>query len=191
MASVYRTVMRGSGITAAMATAAWAVAAGMSLSDGPGGIEVPRWTSTAGVMVIVCGTVIGAGAWIVETSHRIAAEKNIRTVVREELDRALADAMPLLVATIVEAVTRTAAEAAGRFGNRVDGQLHRVAVLAAHQTAARVREAHTADLTEVCAGLHRKTLIAGMQLQADATGEEIGKTALRSVKTYVSTSRGD
>lgn len=191
MTGVYRAVLRGSGTVSAMAAAAWAVAAGMSLSDGPGGIEVPRWTSTAGVMVIVCGTIISGSAWIVERGNRIAAEKHVRPLVRQELDRALAEMMPLFVATVVEAVERRAVAVGEAFSERIDGQVRDIATMTAKHTVARIREAGIDDLTEICSDLHRKAVVAGMALQAAAAGEAIGKSALRSVKTHVSTSRGE
>lgn len=155
---VYKTVMRGSGIVSAMAATGWLVAAAISLSDGEGGIEVPRWLSSAGVMIIVCGTIIAGGAWIVERGHCIAAEQHIRPLVRAELNRALAEAMPLLVATITESIDR-----------RIVPQMR-----------------------EILDDAHLKAVVTGQIAQLNATGEAIGKVALRSVSTqFVSTSRGD
>lgn len=157
MTDVYRTVMRGSGVVAAMTTTGWLVAAAVSLSDGDGGFEVPRWLSTAGVMIIVCGTIIGGGAWIVEHGHRRATEEYIRPLVRAELDRALAEAMPLMVATIAESIDR-----------RIVPQMHEMIVDAL-----------------------RKAVVGGHIAQLHVNGETLGKTALRSVSTYIGTSRGD
>lgn len=188
---LYKRVMRGSAFLAGMAASAWTVAAVISLSDGEGGIEVPRWLSTAGVMVIICSTLTFAAAWIAEQSLRIAAEQLYRPIAREEFDKALADCLPLLVATVTEAADRRAARVGDAVGHVIDGQMQGVATAAAKRTAAYIKEQQTAEVTEICEALHRKTLIAGMQLQANATGEQLGKAALRAVKTYVSTSRGD
>jgi hypothetical protein len=150
--------MYGSGILSAMAATGWMVAAAISLSDGVGGIEVPRWLSTAGVMVIVCGTIISGGAWLVEDAQSRAVERHIRPMVRAEVDRAFAGFMPLLVATITESVDR-----------RIMPQVR--------------------DLIE---DAHRRAVVAGMTAQLNATGEQIGKVALRAVpREYMSTSRGD
>lgn len=155
MSNVYKRVMFGSSIAAAMAATGWLVAAAISLSDGEGGIEVPRWLSTAGVMVIVCGTVIGGGAWLVAHSARDAAERHTRPVVQQELERTLADVMPLMVATIAESIDR-------RIVPQVD---------------------------EIVADALRKAVVAGQIAQLNTTGVALGKTALRSVSTYMSTSR--
>lgn len=191
MSNVYKRVMYGSGITAAMAATGWLVAAAISLSDGTGGIEVPRWLSTAGVMVIVCGAVLAGGGWLVDRSGRDVAERHIRPLIQQELDRAFEENMPLFVATVVEAFERRAVAVGEAFSERVDGQVRDIATLTAKQTVARIREVGIDDLTEICTDLHRKAVVAGMALQAAAAGEAIGKNALRSVKTYASTSRGE
>src|SRR5258708_5717620 len=115
MARVYKTVMRGSGTAAAIVGAAWVVAQLMSNSDGAGGAELPKQLNSACMILIICCSTLGGGAWLVERSHRIAAEEHIRPLVRQELDRAFADSMPLLVATVVESVERRGKAAAERF----------------------------------------------------------------------------
>lgn len=192
MNSVFTTIKRGCGITAAIATGCYIIALTMALSDGQGqGVEIPRPLDVLTIMLIVCSTVLAGAARIAELASRISAEQYIRPIVRYELDRAFAENLPLLVATVIDAADQRAARVAGQVGERLDGALHDIAALAAKQTAARLREAQTADLTEICTDLHRKTLVAGMQLQANASGEQIGKNALRSVKTYMPTSQGD
>lgn len=192
MANVFTKVKRGCGIASVVVTGGYIIALIMAISDGAGvGVEIPRPLDVLSIMTIVCTTVTAAGAWLAEQSSRISAEQYVRPIVRHELDKAFAEAMPLFVATVTEAVNHRAYTAAEMLTERLGGQLHAVAAQAARQTAARMREAHTADLSEICSELHQKTLIAGQIMQANATGEELGKRALRSIKTYVGTSQGD
>lgn len=177
MAHVYRAVMRGCGITAGVVAAAWIAAAMMSGE----GTQVPRQLYTACVVVVTCGTIIGAGGWIAERSLRIGAQKYIRPVVRSEIERAFADSMPLMAATVAESLDR-----------RIVPQMHDVAVAAGKQSAVRLRDMVTQEIRDIVNDAHRKAVVTGMAMQANATGEVIAKTALRSVpRVYVSTSRGD
>lgn len=192
MPDVYKRVMTGTAVLAALLTTGYLVAIASTVSDGIGvGLEMPHAVNSILITAICCTTTVSSGAWFVRHGHKRAAEAQIRPLIREELDRMIEEAMPLLIATIAEAADRRAAGVAEAVVEVIDRRIQTTAVAAARQTAARIREQHTADLTELCEGLHRKTLIAGMQIQANATGEQLGKTALRSVKTYVSTSQGD
>lgn len=180
--------MARTAILGSIVTTAYVVATVATFSDGIGvGLEIPHAINSMCIAAVCCTTTISGCAWFARQGHMRAAEVHIRPVVRQELDKAFTDHMPLFAATVAEAAQRRVDTITERF----DAQIQAIALLAAKQTAARIREAHTADLTEICQDLHRKTVIAGMQLQANATGEEIGKSALRSVKTYVSTSMGD
>lgn len=192
MPDVYTRAMSGTAILGGLVTTGYVVGTLASFADGIGtGLEIPHAINSMCIAVICCTTITSGCAWFARKAHRLSAECNIRPLIRQELDRAFAENMPLLVATIVNAADRRAAGVAEAVVGVVDSRIQDTAVAAARQTAARFREQQTADLTEICEGLHRKALIAGMELQANATGEQLGKSALRSVKTYVSTSSGD
>jgi hypothetical protein len=96
--------------------------------------------------------------------------------VRGEVERALADSLPLVVATVAEAVAK-----------RVEPALHTVATGAANRTAAVLREAVTADITEIVNGVYRRGQVSGAIMHSQATG----KPPLRPVRQWVSTSEGD
>jgi hypothetical protein len=182
MADMFRIVKRGCGTAAVTITVGYTIAMSLALGDGQGvGLEIPPPISTLGVMAIVCTTIIGAGAWLAERANRHAAEECIRPVVRAEIERALADTMPLFVATVVESLDR-----------RIVPQMHDVAVSAGKQSAVRLRDMVTCDLREIVNDAHRRTLVVGQRMQATAAGEAIGRAALRSIPTgYASTSRED
>lgn len=181
MPNVYRVVMRGCGTTAVAATTCYTFATSMAVSDGAGiGVEIPPPVNTLSILLIICTTIIGGGAWIVQRSHREAAEQHIRPVIRAEMERAVVDTMPLLVATVAEAVAA-----------RVVPQMHEVAVSAGRQTAARLHEVITLDIREILTDAHRKAIVTGQTMQLNATGEAIGRAALRSIPQYVRTSTDD
>lgn len=183
MTNTYRVVKRGSGTAAVVVTACYTVAMSLALIDGRGvGLEIPPPISTLAVMAIVCTTIIGAGAWLSERANRQAAEDHIRPVVRDEIERAIADSMPLLVATVVESLD-----------HRIVPQMHDIAVAAGKQTAVRLHEMVTQDIRDIVNDAHRKALVVGQAMQATAAGEAIGRAALRSVppRHFVSTSRED
>lgn len=182
MPNVYRVVMRGCGTTAVVATTCYTIATSMAVSDGAGvGVEIPPPINTLSILLIICTTIIGGGAWIVQRSHRDAAEQLVAPAVRAELERAIVDTMPLLVATVAEVVD-----------SRVVPHMRDVAVSAGRQTAARLHEVITLDIREILTDAHRKAIVTGQTMQLHATGEAIGRAALRSIPTrYVSTSKDD
>lgn len=182
MASNYTHVTRGAGTTAGITAASYIIASSMALSDGiDAGVEVPRFIGTIAVMVIVCCTILSGVAWIVDRSHRYSADRHIRPLVRDELDKAITAAMPLVVASVVESLDR-----------RLVPQMHDVAVAAGRHSAVVLRDCVTQDLREIAGDLHRRAVITGQTMQANATGEALGRKALRSIPThYVSTSRED
>jgi hypothetical protein len=178
VSDVYKRVMTGSAVSGGITATGYIIATSMASADGAeGGIEVPSAISTRCIMLIVCFTIIAGGAWLIRRGHRDAAEEKIRPVIREEVDRALTETMPLLVATVVEALDR-----------RVTEHMHEVAVAAGRRTVAGVRDAVTADLTQIAADIHRRAMITG----ALADRAAAGRSGLRSVPHhYVSTSEGD
>lgn len=180
--TTYRAVKRGCGITAVAATTCYTLASSMALSDGHDvGIEVPQPVNALSIMLIVCTTLVASGAWLLERSHQIAAERQIRPVVRDEIEKAIADTMPLFVASVAESLDR-----------RLVPQMREVAVTAGKQTAVRLHEMVTQDIRDICNDAHRRALVTGQAMQAAATGETIGRAALRSIpRTFVSTSRED
>lgn len=183
MRNTFQVVKRGSGTTAVVSTACYTVAMSLALVDGRGvGLEIPPPISTLAVMAIICTTVIAGVAWLVEHGHRLAVEQQLRPAVRDEVERALGDAMPLLVASVVESLDRA-----------IVPQMHDVAVAAGKQSAVRFHEMVTTDLREIINDAHRRALVVGQRMQATAAGEAIGRAALRSVppRHFVSTSRED
>jgi len=162
---VYRRAQVAVAVIGAIVATAYLVGWYAAIADGNGiGLEVPRAVNSVCIAVICSTCTISSTAWFIRRAIRIATEDHIGPLVRQELDRAFADAMPLFIASIADAADRRAAGVADQVAERLDDQLHE---------------------------LYQKTLINGMTMHADATGEQLGKTALRSVKTYVGTSRGD
>lgn len=187
MANIYRAVMRGSGITAVVVGGCYLAGTAMAVSDGDGvGVEIPTHINTVAIMVIVCTAIISGVAWLTDRGHRVAAEERIRPVVRDEIERAIADTMPLLVATVAETLDR-----------RIMPQMHEVAVAAGRQSAIRLRDMVTTDLREIVGDAHRRAIVTGQVMQVNASasaaaGEAIGRAALRGVpRRFVSTSQED
>lgn len=179
--TTYRIVKRGCGTCAVASTVCYTIASSMALSDGHGvGVEIPAPINTLSIMAIVCTTIISVAAWLIERSNRTSAERDIRPVIRDEIERAIADTMPLLVATVAESLDR-----------RIVPQMREVAHEAGKHSAVRFRDMVTQDLREIVNDAHRRALVTGQRLQATASGEAIGRAALRSIPTFVSTSRED
>lgn len=171
MANVITTVKRRCASFAAVSTGCYSIAHVMAVSDGAGvGVEIPRPLDVLSIMLIICSTVLGGVAWLVEQGIRIGAEEHIRPVVRDELARALDEQLPVAVASVVE-----------RLDQRLVPQMHGVAELAGRQSAVRLREMVTQDLREILGDYHRRALITGQIMQANATGSAIGRAALRSI----------
>ena len=178
MSDVYTRVMTGSAVAGGITASCYIIASTMAFTDGVDtGVEVPRPVNTWCIMLIVCCAVIAGCAWTVRRGLTDAAEHDIRPIIREELDRAITEQMPLLVATVVESLDR-----------RIVPQMHDVAVAAGKQTVVRIRDVITADLTEIVGDLHRRAMITGALADRAATG----RPGLRPVPhRYVSTPEGD
>lgn len=178
MGKAYRLVKRGCGFTAAVSATGYILTTAMAASDGvDSGIEVPPVVRATAMMLIICTTIGGGAAWLIERAHRIAAETLVRPIVRAEVERALADALPLYTSTVANAV-----------GDRVGAQLHEVAVAAGRQSAVRLHDMITQDIREILTDAHRRALVTGQRMQAVAAGEAIGRAALRSVpQSFMST----
>jgi hypothetical protein len=81
--------------------------------------------------------------------------------------------LPLFVSSVVESLDR-----------RLVPQMRDVAVEAGRQTAVRLHEMVTQDLREIVGDYHRRAIVTGQIMQANAAGAAIGKAALRSIPRY-------
>lgn len=172
MADVYKYVMTGCAVVGGLTAAAYASASTSAYADGVGtGLEIAPPANILSIIFITCCTIIAGGAWLVRRGHADATTRHIRPAVRAEVDQALADAMPLLVATLSESVAR-----------RIEPSLHTVATGAANRTAAVLREAVTADITEIVNGVYRRGQVSGAILQSQATGKPL-LTPVRRLST--------
>jgi hypothetical protein len=191
MTDVYKNVMLGSAVTGGAVAAVYFTASAAAYSEGDGRQIAPP-VNTFSIILIVCCAVIAGGAWLFRRGHADAAERHLRPVVRvevkqlltdslplvvrNEVEQALADSLPLVVATVAEAVAK-----------RIDPALHTVATGAANRTAAVLREAVTADITDIVNGVYRRGQVAGAILHSQTTG----RPPLHPVRQWVSTSEGD
>jgi len=159
MVDVYKRVMVGSAAIGGLTGAFYLTASTLAYLDGVGaGIEIAPPAIGLTLIVIVCSTVTAGGAWLIRRGHADAADRHIRPAVRAELDDAIAENMPLLVAATAEAVAK-----------RIEPALHTIATGASNRTAAVLREAVTADITDIINGVYRRGQIAGAILQSQTT----------------------
>jgi hypothetical protein len=161
----YQRIMRYSGLGAGLTTAAYTVGASMAMSDGNGfGIEIPRPLNTLALVAIVCGTIVSGAAWVVDRHSPIAAERDMRPVIEDVLRREFDRQALLFTATICNAITAD-----------LEAKMRVVAKDAGRYTIAGVREAITADLTEITRSIYRRGQVTGAVIQAESSGKAVVK----------------
>lgn len=95
MSKGYRLVMKGCGALAVAVGLVYAVMLTVALGDGMhSGIEIPSEINVACPIVLVVAGVASGCAWIVDRSAQDSAIHYLKPLIRAEIDRGIAEAIP-------------------------------------------------------------------------------------------------
>lgn len=158
MSRTYKTVMVLAGLSAAIVAIAYLVANQMAPAIGPAGIQIPAEVSRLCIAWVATGAIVSAVAWVVDRAHRESAERDIRPLIRAEVERAVAATSAALAEQVGQQI------AAG-----LEPKIRRVADVVASRAVAGLREIATGEIwhQQIDAALKRAQAY-GMVRQAQA-----------------------
>lgn len=159
MSKGYKAVMKGCAAASVGLGIVYLVVTMIALGDGQHrGIEVPPMIERTWLSTVVTLALLSGGAWIVDRSAKDSAIRDLKPLIREEIDRGVAEAVGFLAEAVAE-----------QLAIRIEPMMSTLASASVGRQTAMLREIVTGDvMQQMLDGAVGRAHRRGMLHQAEA-----------------------